>query len=62
MIEVVVYSKPDCCLCEEFAAQLGKLRETHSFRLREANMLDDRAAYEQFKEEMPGLHHRQEGV
>lgn len=53
MIEVVVYSKPGCCLCDEVKAQLGKLREIHSFQLREVNILDDPAAYEQFKEEIP---------
>jgi glutaredoxin len=53
MIEVVVYSKPGCCLCDEVKAQLGKLREIHSFQLREVNILDDPAAYEQFKEGIP---------
>jgi glutaredoxin len=53
MTKVVVYSKPGCCLCERVKAQLTKLREKHSFELRELNILDDPEIYEQFKEEIP---------
>jgi glutaredoxin len=53
MDEVVVYSKPDCCLCDEVKAQLGRLQKTHAFRWREVNILDDPAAFERFKEEIP---------
>lgn len=51
--EIVVYSKPDCCLCEEVKGQLARLQEQHAFTWREINILEDRAAYEQFKEEIP---------
>jgi len=53
MIEVLVYSKPDCCLCDEVKAQLSKLRETHRFELRELNILEDPEIYEKYKEEIP---------
>jgi glutaredoxin len=53
MIEVLVYSKPDCCLCDEVKAQLSKLRETHRFELRELNILEDPEIYETYKEEIP---------
>jgi glutaredoxin len=51
--EIVVYSKPDCCLCEEVKLQLVRLREKHEFTWQEVNILEDRGAYEKFKEEIP---------
>jgi glutaredoxin len=53
MIEVVVYSKPGCCLCDEVKAKLQRLRETHHFELREVNILHDPQAFEQFNEQIP---------
>ncbi len=53
MVQVVVYSKPDCCLCDEVKAQLRKLQEKHPFEWREINILEDPEAYERFKEEIP---------
>lgn len=53
MDEIVVYSKPDCCLCDEVKAQLQKLRQRHAFEWREVNILEDPAAFEKFKEEIP---------
>lgn len=53
MIEVVVYSKPGCCLCDEVKAQLARLRETTRFDWREVNILEDSQAFEQFKKEIP---------
>ncbi len=53
MIEIVIYSKPDCCLCDEVKAQLARLRRAVPFDLREVNILEDPRAYEQFNEEIP---------
>jgi glutaredoxin len=53
MIEIVLYSKPDCCLCDEVKAQLARLRRAVPFDLREVNILEDPRAYEQFNEEIP---------
>ncbi len=53
MIEIVLYSKPGCCLCDEVKAQLAKLREAYRFDWREVNILEDAPAFEQFKEEIP---------
>jgi glutaredoxin len=55
MIEVVVYSKPGCCLCDEVKAKLERLREQHWFELREVNILNDRQLFEEFKEQIPVL-------
>ena len=53
MIEVVLFTKPGCCLCDTVKAQLAKVRTTQAFELREVNILEDRAAYAEFHEEIP---------
>jgi glutaredoxin len=53
MIEVVVYSKPGCCLCDEVKAKLEALQASHAFNLREVNILEDPEAHRKFKEETP---------
>jgi glutaredoxin len=53
MIDVVVYSKPGCCLCEEVKAKLKSLQASHAFAVREVNILQDPEAYQKFKEEVP---------
>jgi glutaredoxin len=53
MIDVVVYSKPGCCLCDEVKAKLEMLQASHAFTLREVNILEDPEAHERFKEEIP---------
>jgi glutaredoxin len=53
MIEIVLYTKPDCCLCDTVKAQLHKLRARQPFELREVNILEDSAAYAEFHEEIP---------
>ena len=53
MIEVVVYSKPGCCLCDEVKTQLAKLKQSNPFDWIEVNILEDSWAFEQFKEEIP---------
>jgi glutaredoxin len=51
--QVIVYSKPDCCLCEEVKDRLQRLQQAHSFEWREINILDDPAAFARFKEDIP---------
>ncbi len=53
MIEVVLYTKPECCLCDTVKAQLNKLRAIEPFELLEVNILEDSAAYAKFHEEIP---------
>jgi glutaredoxin len=53
MIEVVVYSKPGCCLCDEVKEKLKRLQASHVFNLREVNILEDPEAHLRFKEEIP---------
>jgi len=53
MAEVVVYSKPGCCLCDDIKVKLEVLQRSHAFRLRVVNILHDPEAYHKFKEEIP---------
>ena len=53
MVNVVLYTKPGCCLCDEVKSQLGRLRARHDFDLREVNILEDSVAYARFQEEVP---------
>ncbi|MGE5325536.1 MAG: glutaredoxin family protein [Deltaproteobacteria bacterium] len=53
MIEVVVYSKPGCHLCDEVKAQLARLRASFNFEEREINILDDPRSFEVFKDDIP---------
>lgn len=53
MVEVVVYSKPDCHLCDEVKAQLLRLRGRYPFELREVNILETPQHFEKFKDEIP---------
>ena len=53
MSEVIVYSKPGCCLCDEVKKQLWKLQQSFPFQWREVNILDNPAAYEEFKDQIP---------
>jgi glutaredoxin len=53
MMEVVLYTKPGCCLCDTVKAQLGRLRSVQPFELREVNILDDGEAFAKFHEEIP---------
>jgi glutaredoxin len=52
-MEVVLYTKPGCCLCDTVKAQLNKLRAVQPFERREVNILEDSAAHARFHEEIP---------
>jgi len=51
--EVIIYSKPACCLCTRAVEQLEKLQEQYAFIMREISILEDSEAYNKFKEEIP---------
>ena len=53
MIEIVLYSKPVCCLCDEVKAQLARLKRAVPFDTSEVNIIDDPQAFEEFREEIP---------
>jgi glutaredoxin len=51
--EVVLYTKPGCCLCDEVKAQLRELQQRQDFPLREVNITNDPETHERFKNEIP---------
>ena len=53
MKEVVLFTKPGCCLCDTVKAQLARLRAVQPFTLREVNILEDSDAFAKFHEEIP---------
>ena len=53
MVDVVVYGKPDCSLCDEVKRQLKSLRVSYPFRLKEVNILEDGQAYTRFRNDIP---------
>jgi len=53
MNDVVVYSKPGCCLCDEVKENLKRLKASYAFNLREVDILEDPEGHERFKEEIP---------
>lgn len=53
MMEVVLYTKPGCCLCDTVKAQLAKLRTVRPFALEEVNILNDPVAYAKYQLEIP---------
>lgn len=51
--DIIIYSKPGCCLCEQAKNQLDAIKEKHPFNIREVNILDDPSTYRMFKDEIP---------
>jgi glutaredoxin len=51
--EVVLYTKPGCCLCDEVKLKLQALQQRQPFGLREINILENRETHERFKDEIP---------
>ena len=53
MTEIVLYTKPGCCLCDKVKVQLQKVRALEPFSLKEVNILQDSEAYAKYHEEIP---------
>jgi len=54
-IELTLYSRPGCHLCDEMKAQLAPIAARHRFAIREINIDTDRGLREKFNEEVPVL-------
>ena len=50
---VEIYSKPDCCLCDEAKKVLLNVKETLPFSLKETDISLDKTDLEKYKEEIP---------
>ncbi len=51
--EIILYSKPDCCLCDRVKEQLKRLQRVHQFAWRKINILDNPADFKKFQHEIP---------
>ena len=55
MIEIKIYSKPYCHLCDEMKIVLENVRKDHEFELIEINIETDESLFEKYKELIPLL-------
>lgn len=53
MVTVEIYSKPDCCLCDEAKRVLEAVRRDVPFELREVNIAGDPERLAAFGQEIP---------
>ena len=53
--EIVLYTAPGCCLCEDLKAQLSALKAEIPFALREVNIEGDAELEARFRTEIPVL-------
>jgi hypothetical protein len=52
-MQVTLYSKPDCPLCDDCKAELYDLQAEFAFLIDERNILDDAALFTQFRYLIP---------
>lgn len=52
-MHVTIYTKPGCPLCDEALLLVDKLTPRFDIEMREVNILEDMAVYEQYKEAIP---------
>ena len=55
MLTLTLYSRPDCCLCEEMKTVLAQVRRDISFDLEEINISTDPELEARFGREIPVL-------
>ena len=55
MLTLTLYSRPDCCLCEEMKTVLAQVRRDISFDLEEVNISTDPELEARFGQEIPVL-------
>jgi hypothetical protein len=53
MKEVLIYSKADCCLCEEALEILTRVRTALPFELKKIDIMENKDLYDQFRNEIP---------
>ena len=54
-VELVLYSRPDCRLCEELKAELGRAKPSRPVQLREVNIAGDAELEERYGLSIPVL-------
>ena len=53
MRNVVLYTRPGCCLCDEARAVLERVRDRHRFDLQERDIEQDEALLRAYLERIP---------
>jgi glutaredoxin len=53
LAQVILYSKPDCPLCDEARAALGRVRERTAFQLDEVDISTDSELEVRLRERIP---------
>jgi len=53
MIEVKLYTKSECCLCDAAKAAIKRVQQQIPFTLVEVDILSDQEAFALYKEEIP---------
>ncbi|MGH9435416.1 MAG: glutaredoxin family protein [Terriglobia bacterium] len=51
--QVIIYTKPGCCLCDRVREQLRELQKRAAFQWSEVNVQEDAEALVKFGEEIP---------
>ncbi len=55
MNNLLLYSKPDCHLCEEMKIIVLKIRKENNFNFQVININEDKLLYEKYREKIPVL-------
>ena len=53
MPKVTIYSRPDCCLCDEVKQQLAELRRRARFELEQVNIDEDEELRRLYNDQVP---------
>ena len=53
MVQVILYTKPGCHLCEPVAATIAAAAKVRSFQSLTRNILDDPADFERYRHAIP---------
>jgi glutaredoxin len=53
MVQVTLYTKPGCCLCDDARTHLDDLAADVTFELRELDIRDDPALFERYRYRIP---------
>jgi hypothetical protein len=53
MTTVTLYTKPDCCLCDEALEVIERVRAQVGFDLERVDVTGDRGLYDRYRERLP---------
>lgn len=56
MIDVILYTKSECRLCEEVKSELAQLSAVYPHKLREIDITQDRDTFARYRYSIPVVH------